>query len=202
MSVGALLQNFWTQESSENVVIIYGVSAATLVVVQMLGTRVMAGQAPFRRWPYVDAWICRYLTYWRVLRRHKHTRPWSMAECACLLWYVGSIVTVGVICRVRKGDTTKSLASFLAVNMIPLYFGHTHDFPAGALGLSLQQYGRMHRVVAGGCFGLATVHAGLAWKAIDRSDLAWSYWTWVLLVRVSSTGVASDILSPRPMWWC
>lgn len=152
-------------------------TAGKLAVFRIFGVTMLTGQPLFRWWPSMDRWIWRHLTYRRLVHHHKGVRPWTVAECLWLVLYVGAIITVVVICRVHQNRTTGSFGPFLAINMVPLYLGHAHDVPAQALGLSLQRYARMHRIVAVACMCLAVAHVCVTWDAIDRNDLKWNYWT-------------------------
>ncbi len=168
---------------------LYGVAGAVLVAVRILGVWLLAGQTPFRRWPCVDLWICKYLSYFRLVGRHGWVRPWTGMEVVCLCVYLGAVITGAVLCQESKGGGGSYLGTFLVMNMIPLYVSHTHDLPSQLLGLSLRPYARLHRVVGWVCLGLATTHTCLAWKVARKSQLARNAWVGILLVSAGPTSI-------------
>ena len=171
-----------------HVIVRFAVVAASLVVASVLRrhvlSRLIRGNVMFRTWPRLDWFLCKYLTYGRWIHRHGRIEPWTAAEVMCVLLYAASVVGVAVVDQVRPGDGSvdRYLGSFLAINMVPLYFGPTHDLPAWLMGLSLRLYRRLHRVVAWGCVVLTVAHSCLAWRKVDASRLAEGGWTWILLV--------------------
>ena len=130
-------------------------------------------------WPRLDFAVCRWLTYCRVIHRHSFTEPWTVVELLVLATYIAANVAIVVIYQTTQRD---GLAPLFAVNMVPLYFGHRHDFPAWVLRLPLRVYARFHRVVALTSVTLAAVHAGMSWKHPNTANPA-NNWTWILLVR-------------------
>lgn len=142
-----------------------------------------------RRYPKVDVMVCRWLLYPRWIRRYRFLQPWTAIDCLLLITYLTSNAIVLAWHWPSTEDLERRFGALAVVNLALLFLGPTHDLPSTVLGLSLRNYGRMHRVIAILGTGLALAHAALAWNTAKQSKSS-SVWPWSWVVRQVSTSGA------------
>jgi hypothetical protein len=159
---------------------VYAITAVGVVAARVATSRLSARSLQ-RRWSRIDRFLCRHLTYRRVINRHGWIDPWTWAEVAIFTLYLLGNATTLAYGWPGRDDLRRRSGELAVVNAVPLYFGTTHDLPATIVGLPLPQYGRAHRVVSGVFVCLGSVHAWLAWGQVETLQGA-TGWTWNLLV--------------------